>query len=194
MSDALISAANEVRAKVSKLVREILEDPRMSDLRKLLAGLNTLEDLCGQPKTAMAALFNFGSDAEIDVSIEPHEFYGKKPLDAAKRYLKKLGDVGRKSARFQDIVAAIRKGGCDLENEEKLKVSLARSTWDVGKIGDENFGLLEFFPDVKRGKKGGRPRTTSEAREMAEEMAAENQQGDAMLNNEAEVANSGSKS
>lgn len=165
MSDTLMSATEEVRSKVAKLASEILDDPRMGDLRKLLAGLNTLEDLCGQPKTAMASLFNFGGADKTEVPIEPHEFYGKEPLDAAKRYLKKRGDAGEISAPFGDIVAAIKRGGGDPGNEDRLKVSLARSTWDVAKIGDERFGLLEFFPDIKRGakKKNGRDKDAASA-------------------------------
>jgi hypothetical protein len=44
-------------------------------------------------------------------------------------------------------------GGADAGNEEKLRMSLARSTWDMAKIGEDLFGLLEFYPHIKRGRK-----------------------------------------
>ena len=46
-------------------------------------------------------------------------------------------------------MAAIQAGGGDPGNEEKLRVSPSGSV----KIGDNRFGLLEFYPHVKRGKR-----------------------------------------
>jgi len=154
-----MSAIEELRSEVKALADEILTDPRLNEIKRRLTVLNGLEDLEAQPKTVLSTLFNFGEGGKhSDLAIAPDEFHGKEPLDAAKRYLEKRGDAGEKSALFQDIVAAIRKGGGDPGNEEKLKVSLARSTWDVTKIGEDRFGLLKFFPEIKRGgkkKKGG---------------------------------------
>jgi hypothetical protein len=86
---------------------------------------------------------------EMGISVEPDEFVGLDALDAAKKFLKKP----RKAVPFKDIVAAIRAGGGDPGSEQKLKVSLARSTWDIVKVGEDRFGLLEFYPHIKRGKK-----------------------------------------
>jgi len=121
------------------------------EIQKLLTGLNTLEDLCSEKKTTLGEIFNFNSPAhgEQGMSIRPDEFYGLEPLVAAKKYLKKP----KKAVPFKEITAAIRAGGGDPGNEEKLKVSLARSTWDIVKIGEDMFGLIEFYPHVKRGGK-----------------------------------------
>lgn len=152
MSDALMSAIVELRSQVDALATEIVKDERVARIQKLLTGLNTLEDLCGEPKTTLGGVFNFGSVVPAErpvVSVAPDEFYGLESLVAAKKYLKKP----KKAVPFKEIVAAIRAGGGDPGNEEKLKVSLARSTWDIVKIGDDMFGLIEFYPHVKRGGK-----------------------------------------
>jgi hypothetical protein len=151
MSQALMLAVDELRLQARSLAAQIMEDERVAQMRKILAGLNTLEDLCGQPKTSLGSLLNFSTDETpvSSISVQPDEFYGLDPLVAAKRFLKKPG----KAVPFKEIVTAVRAGGGDPGNEEKLKVSLARSTWDVVKIGDDLFGLLEFYPHVKRGKK-----------------------------------------
>jgi hypothetical protein len=158
MTTKMMDAIDELRSEVKDLAEGILKDPRLNEIKRRLTVLNGLEDLSSQPKTALSALFNFGGVAsETDIVIEPDEFHGKEALDAAKRYLKKRGSAGDKSALFQDILAAIRRGGGDPGNEDKLKVSLAKSTWDVTKIGEDRFGLLEFFPDIKRGAKKKKP-------------------------------------
>jgi len=153
MNEALMSAISELRSQVESLAAEILQDGRVARMQKLLIGLNTLEDLCGESKTTLGGVFSFGTPGtpmESSMStVQPDEFYGLEPLVAAKKYLKKP----KKAVSFKEIAAAIRAGGGDPGNEEKLKVSLARSTWDVVKIGEEMFGLLEFYPHVKRGNK-----------------------------------------
>ena len=178
MSEPLIAAAEEVRRQIQVLAGEILQDGRMAEMRRLLTGLNTLEDLSGQPKTALSSVFNFGEAAatQQETRIEPDEFYGLDALEAAKRYLKKRG----KAVPFTEILAAVRSGGCDVGNEAKLRMSLARSTWDIAKVGEDRFGLLEFYPHVKRGgkKKNGAMKDSvevslDEARPESEDVSTE---------------------
>ena len=146
------------------LVSELKSDPRLASIRKLHGAVNQLEDLAQRPRTSIASLLDFGlSDGEAltgeaHISISPHEFFGLEPLEAAKRYLKKIGPT-RKSALFAEIVSAIRAGGSDPGNEDKLRISLSRSTFEVAKIGDDRYGLLEFFPHVKRGTPGRKKKT-----------------------------------
>ncbi|HEY4258284.1 MAG TPA: hypothetical protein VGM66_13810, partial [Candidatus Udaeobacter sp.] len=129
----------------------------MASIVKLHGAINQLEDLAGQKRTSLAMVLNFGTAAEETpdaeqrsaIRVEPHEFYGLDALEAAKRYLHKVGP-SRKSALFTDIVSAIKNGGGDPGNEDKLRLSLSRSTYEVAKIGDDRYGLLEFFPHVKR--------------------------------------------
>jgi hypothetical protein len=146
MSDTLIAASEEVKKKIQDLAQQILQDERMAELKKLLTGLNTLEDLCSQPQSQMGSFFDFGQSDAGSSNIRPDEFYGLEPIQAAKRYLRKIG----KSASLRDIVAALKSGGCDPGNDKAFAVSLARSTMEIAKIGDDLFGLVEFYPHLKR--------------------------------------------
>lgn len=133
---------------------QIKSDPKISEACKLLQGLNALEDIGEQPHTTLGSILQFGgeqSDAGIVArSIRPDEFYGLEPLEAAKRVLRKLG----RSATMAEIMNGIKAGGGETGAEDSLRLSLARSTVEIAKIGDDLFGLLEFFPHIKRGKPG----------------------------------------
>jgi hypothetical protein len=166
LSEALAS----IRNQISELVDEIKGDPRFETILKLFAALNNLEDVMGVPRTSLQSMMGFGdqpSHVDSHVSSQPDAFYGLEPLEAAKRFLKTLANKPSKSALFTDIVRAIRAGGGDPGNEDKLRLSLARSTFEVAKIGEDRFGLLEFFPHVKRGgkkkKNGSDPKDPQES-------------------------------
>lgn len=161
MSTTLQASIDELKESLQRLAEEIMHDPRIEEMRRLVATVNALEEFCKQPKTALATILKFGDQDQKSegggINIEPDEFVGLEPLDAAKRYLKKVG----RAALFQDIVAAIKSGGCNPGNQDKLKVSLGRSAWDVVKVGEDRFGLLDFYPHMKRGgkkKKNGTPK------------------------------------
>jgi hypothetical protein len=171
MNESLVAAAEEVKKRAVVLAQEIIQGDKMVELRKLVAGLNTLEDLCGQPKTALSLFFAF-SEEEHSVTISPEEFYDLDPLEAAKRYMKKLGALGLKSATVGQIVNAIREGGGDPGNEDKLRLSLARSTYEVAKIGDDRFGLVEVL-GIKRERSGKKKRNG-----VAQDGAPASEQGD----------------
>ena len=47
---------------------------------------------------------------------------------------------------------AVCEGGGKVDNEEELKTSLSRSTFDIIKIGDR-YGSIEKYPHIKRGGK-----------------------------------------
>ena len=51
------------------------------------------------------------------------------------------------------IIEALKTGGVKAD-EDTLRLSLSRSTWDVAKVGEDLYGLLEFYPHIKRGGRG----------------------------------------
>jgi hypothetical protein len=111
--------------------------------------------------------------------IEPDEFYGKESLEAAKMFLRKRG----KPASLAEIIAGIKMGGGNPGSENALKMSLTRSTYQIAKINDDLFGLVEFYPGgLKRGrsakkKNGGDSGDTDAAQE--EEAQAQTEPQDA---------------
>lgn len=155
-----------IKVQIAAIVESIKTDPRLESLKKLQSALNNLEAVAGVPKTSLSALLSFDADDSENVSttlsVSPHEFFGLEPLEAAKKYLRKVGPV-RKSAHISDIIRAIHDGGGDPGPEDKLRVSLARSTFEVAKIGEDRFGLLEYFPHIKRGTPGRKKKTDAAA-------------------------------
>jgi hypothetical protein len=145
MSNALDAAIEELKAQLAESIEAIKEDPKMAEVLKLHAALNTMEELTGAIPTSLASAFAL----EPTAAVQPGEFYGVDALKAAKQYLKKRG----KPASIDEIVSAIKAGGAVVPSIDKLRVSLSRSTLDVAKVGIDHYGLLEFYPHVVRGKK-----------------------------------------
>jgi hypothetical protein len=148
MDDTLKAAAAQVKQKLRDQVEAIKSDPRMAEVLKLQKGLNSLEDLLSEPHTSLSELFGLDSQAQ-GASVKPGEFYGLDPLDAAKRYLKRRGGEPR---TLDEILNMLEIGGCQA-NRDDLRMSLSRSTYDVVKAAEDLYGLIEYFPHVKRGRK-----------------------------------------
>jgi hypothetical protein len=155
MSEALERAIEELRREAMALADQIRDDPKISALKKKLTALNTLEDLESIPKTSFGDLLDFGIAPPITnpgvagPSIEPDEFYGKESLEAAKLYLRKR----QRPASLEEIIAGIKQGGGNPGSESALRVSLTRSTYQIAKINENLFGLVEFYGgSLKRGR------------------------------------------
>jgi hypothetical protein len=150
MTDPIRAAAVELRRRIQDKVEVLRATTEMAEIRKLYQSLTTLEDVLGEPHTALVEIFGFTADEKSAV-VRFDEFIGLTALVAAKRYLKKRDDA----RPFEEIVEMIRAGGGKVDDEELLKTGLSRSTHDVIKINDR-YGLLEKYPQVKRGKVGKR--------------------------------------
>ena len=148
MSDRLITLIAGLKAQVEEAIEQIKADDRMKEVLSLHQALNTLEATAAMPKTLLVDLFGFG---DTD-TIRADEFFGLEPLEAAKRWLRKHGQA----ALFDAILTGIRSGGCDVTDPKDFRVSLARSTREIRKVGDDRYGLVEFYPELKRGKKNPR--------------------------------------
>jgi hypothetical protein len=166
MTETYRAAAEAMRGELKAKVEAILGDARMADVLKLHQALNGIEDLMGETRTPLGAYFSIegigtggpggGPGWSSRPSVRFDEFVGLGALEAAKVYLKKASDA----RPFTEILEAIRSGGGEVGNEEKLRTGLSRSTLDVVKIGDR-YGMLEKYPHMKRGKKKGSKTTAS---------------------------------
>lgn len=191
-------------------VRRTLEDFRLqlsvklNETARVLAVVNALEEQLGLPKTspnnAGGVTWNVSLGDEMRVSdasnpggnspgvIRPDEYLGDPPLEAAKKYLRRV----RRAASLEDIADAISKGGAAIRSgsdwRTELDASLTRSTREVVKVREGTYGLVEFYseeqlrglrasrrqrpePPRKRGKprRRSRPnRTGSNSEETAE--------------------------
>ncbi len=183
----LRAAMDLIRGQAEVVAETIKTDPRITEIRKLLQSLNTLEELSGEPLTSLATVLQFGADdgastASTSVVMRGDEFYGLEPLEAAKRVLKRLG----RSATIAEIMAGIKAGGGETGSQDNLQLSLARSTVEIAKIKDGVFGLLEFYPHIKRGKPGRKKKGDAEPTNGAESSQAPSAETDDEANEDEE--------
>jgi len=149
MGDGIRAAADELRRELDDKVKGAMSEGPLAEIIKIQHALNQLEDLLGDPHTTLTQVLGMEEQNLGPMSIRADEFYGLSPLDAAKKYLKKRG-----SARpFREIVESLQAGGCRVSDEDELRVSLGRSTYEIAKVGNDVYGLVEFYPHIKRGKK-----------------------------------------
>lgn len=152
MSSPFETAAAEARRIAAEHAATLKNHPSMGELIRVHTGLNALEDLMQQPRTSLGDLLGLGDLTAGGGSqlsrVKFDDFVGMPALDAAKKYLR----TGTNARPFAEIVSAIKAGGGKIDDEDKLAVGLSRSTLDIIKIGDA-YGLLEHYPNVKRGAK-----------------------------------------
>lgn len=151
MSDALENAVIDLKGKISERIALLKDDDNWRELQRLYSGLGVLEELCKLPKTDLGSLLEIsGSDASP--KIDKFQFVADTPLDAAKKYLRMIAPK-QKAASLDEIVAALLTGGRTADRNE-LRLSLSRSTTEIYKAGEDIYGLLESFPQIKRGTPG----------------------------------------
>jgi hypothetical protein len=150
MSDSFTETIAKLKSEIEGHVVSMKAQPSWTQIEKLYRALGTIEELAETPRTSLVELFGIedGTTGK-NVASKQGEFYGYEPLDAAKRFLKRKGEA----APLDNILAALELGGVTA-NKDALRLSLSRSTWDVAKVGEDIYGLLEFYPHVKRGAKG----------------------------------------
>lgn len=158
MSDALENAVADLKGKIAERVSLLKEDQNWRELMRLYSGLGVLEELCKLPKTDLASLLEIGG--ESGPRIGKYDFITDSPLEAAKKYLRMILPK-QKAASLEEIVAALKSGGLT-PNRDELRISLSRSTTEIYKAGEDIYGLLESFPQIKRGTPGRR-RAANEA-------------------------------
>lgn len=174
MADSFSETITKLKSEIEEHVAAIKGQPAWTQIEKLYRALGTIEELADQPHTSLVELFGISDGAGRDVRVRQGEFYGLEPLDAAKRFLKKKGEA----ATLDAIIAGLDTGGVKADKDQ-LRLSLSRSTWDVAKVGDDLYGLLEFYPHVKRGNKGKKSSAAvSEAATPVGTIPVEVQQGD----------------
>jgi hypothetical protein len=149
MSEEFSAAITALKGKAMRHVETLKALPEMAELIKVHSALNTLEDLCSMDKTPLSDLFGLESSKPLEKQaalVRPGEFFGKKPLEAAKIYLKRRN---RQPASLEEIIDNLAAGSCEVKNKEELRTSLARSTFEIARLNDNLFGMLEWYPDVQ---------------------------------------------
>jgi hypothetical protein len=139
---------------------------KMGEVARILMVINSIEEEHGLPKTALDSLgpgisWSLALGEQVRMtdsntsglptrsnSIRPDEYLGERPLEAAKKYLKRI----RQAAHIDQIAEAISKGGAAIKGSDwkgALEESLLRSTLEVVKVSDHTFGLVEFYSEAQ---------------------------------------------
>src|SRR5437868_5815461 len=139
MSQEIQNAAEALRRQAAEKVEAIKGDPDFAAAIQVVAALNALEVLLHQPKTTLSALFalDAGEATGSGTAVVVDEFVNLSPLEAAKRYLEKIGRPARK---LDEIISGIRSGGGEVTNKSSLRNQLNRSA-DVKAVAEDVFGL-----------------------------------------------------
>lgn len=153
MSGSIIDG---LRAQVMQRVETLKSHAAMAELLKLHAALNQVEDVEGIQRTNIGQLFGLDAMDSGGVTangstpkptlVVPGQFLGRPALEAAKEFLKLRG----KPATLDEIIAGLITGTCEPGKREKLRVSLSRSTFAFVKLGEDVYGLLDWYPEVKK--------------------------------------------
>lgn len=140
----------KLKAEIEGHVATLKGNETWAQVEKIYRALGTIEELAGLPRTSLAELFGF-AEAHATATVAPGEFMGMEALEAAKLYLEKKKSV---ASSLEEVMEALQKGGAQQVGRDVLRISLARSTWDVQKApGQDLYTLVKFLPHVKRGKK-----------------------------------------
>jgi len=86
--------------------------------------------------------------------VRGDEFFGLSQPEAARRYLKKVGQA----VSVEEILAALKRGGCDVggaDPKKTLYISMVRDTRNFVKLPSGLMGLREFYGDriIRAGEK-----------------------------------------
>jgi hypothetical protein len=157
MTDVLENAEINLKAKIAEHVSALHGQESWQEILRVHAALNALEGIRKVPKTDLVTLLGIVRDDQP--RIAKHEFAGLPPLEAAKRFLRKIGPQ-QTAASLDEIVAALKSGSLDADRDD-LRISLSRSTTEIYKAGEDIYGLVENFPHIKRGSPGRRKGATT---------------------------------
>jgi hypothetical protein len=173
---------NDIAGHISKTLDELRHQlsAKANEARKILAAINTLEEMLALPKTSFpdlspgislqenmgladSASVSVGPPSPAPATIRPDEYLGNQPLEAAKKYIRRVG----RAVHIDEIADAISKGGAAVGGKswkEELLTSLIRSTRETVKVSEGTFGLVEFYTQEQlKGLRSSRQRKTSTA-------------------------------
>jgi len=143
-NEHVLKTIEMVRGQIEKLDQEMIEKKRMvNDLCKL-AGMSPI--YADTSVTAQNGTIGFRSD----------EFYGKPLASVVRSILEKRAAAGMGAASVSEIYDAMVKGGYKFtaKSEDNAKrglyISLAKNTSTFHKLPNGNYGLLSWYPAVKK--------------------------------------------
>jgi hypothetical protein len=178
MAQPMPTIIEAMQAEAKDRAQIIKNDVAMSELLTIIASLNLLEEKYGLPRTTLADLFGLELgpvEKQAQRLVSPGDFFGANPLDAAKTFLRFKG----KPAQLDEIIAGLKQGSCEIPNREKFRLSLARSTFEIARLNDDTFGLLEWYPHEKEKRAAGNKRRSSSSGSSSDDLDEDSEEASA---------------
>ena len=144
MDETMRSTIDTLMAKVDAKGKELAELKRTVNFLSKEAG--------GEPI--------YPDDQPMDQAglggISADRFYGKSPITAAREYLEMRG----RAVPPEEIVEALARGGFDFESQgwkkqdrvRSLAISLSKNSIIFHRLPNGTYGLVKFYPDIKKKK------------------------------------------
>jgi hypothetical protein len=153
--------ANEgIRAAIRELQDKLDQQLRVAtDTKKLINGLLvSINEPPAYPEDVV--------QTTSALTIKPDQFFRKSITAAAHEYLKARGGA----ATVEEIISALQAGGCDLGSSplRNVKISLSKNSKIFAQVGDDVFGLWDFYGGTPRVSLNRKPEPGSVAAEEAQ--------------------------
>jgi hypothetical protein len=142
---------------VERLAKEIGE--KETELAELKRMVNFLRSRDGQPPLYQETEVGGGSVRGL-VTLRPDEYYGKSPITAAREYLEKRGQA----ALPDEIAEALERGSFDYKAQgwlakenwgRNLAISMSKNSGIFHRLPNGYYGLVKWYPELKRKKRAG---------------------------------------
>ena len=145
--------AEHLKQTIADLQDELAKQLAEADVTKQL--INRLSARAGLPEPYPDA----GEGEGVSVSIQPDTFYGQKLHSAIRTYLQMRKQMKRGPAAVNEIFEALVQGGIqfdtknDANSKRAIRITLTKNSSVFHKLPNGSYGLLEWYPDVKKTKK-----------------------------------------
>lgn len=151
---------------MSDHIQKTIEDAQV-DLRKreqaVIEAKRFINQLCSFGKMQPMYPEAEGEDASAggsSVTVRRNAFYGKPLATCVREILEARKRTGHGEATLDEIVGALKVGSYDLDTITKdedgqrrgVAISLAKNTSTFHRLPNGDFGLLEWYPNVKKPK------------------------------------------
>ncbi len=161
-----IKAALEALEKeLGGAIEAVPEEP-WDRLVKIGGAISNLKSLSGMDYAGYEfkpGIVLIGPKTKLEIKaptkIHPDTFFQHTPGEAAKKYLKMMGNRAR---HLDEIYEALIKGGFqidgrrDKEKRRALYKALVRNTAEFVLVSTSTFGLVEFYPTEQAKRRRGR--------------------------------------
>lgn len=151
---------HQLMPAIGLMERKVEEAERKA--AELLGALNILRTEAGLPirVSGTGAQGSQHSGAQISAQIKADTFFGKKQQTAIRQYLEMRKASGQSTAKPREIFEALQNGGYEFETKSEdnalvgIRALLRKRTETFVQLNNGTYGLVAWYPELKRQKSG----------------------------------------